>query len=159
MKVRLAIIGFCLAFCSGARSQSEQKTTADNHAEANAAALRFEYDRPSGVRCRDLQFLSSSGEPFAAVSISFAREYIKVDPQHPSKVIVNFGQVVRRFTDKVGHLQLPALEPGTYLIRMQGAEKQASGDAVVYRWTQPLTCSQVFIAEDNGSYMSLHAVR
>jgi hypothetical protein len=116
-------------------------------------------DRPSGARCSKVQLLSSSREPFALKKISFTREYIKVDPVHPSKLLVNFGYVLDRITDRDGYLAIPALEPGTYMVEMHGAEKAATGTLEIHSKWMSQMCSQIWIVEEKGSYMQIRALR
>jgi len=142
-------------------AQTEAKPPQDSQPGGNASAARsFENDRPSGVRCSNVQFLSVSHEPLALKKVSFTRQYLKANPLHPSMAIVNFGPVVRdRITDKRGHLAVPELQPGTYMIVMQGVEKPAYGTLEIYpKWASQI-CSQIFVVEDQGSWFEIHALR
>src|SRR5258705_13478063 len=75
-------------------------------------------NRPSGLRCSTLHFVDSTARPLAFKKIVFAKEHVEVDHKHPSKLIIQYTEILKRVTDRDGNLTLPSLTSGNYMIQI-----------------------------------------
>jgi hypothetical protein len=116
-------------------------------------------NRPSGLRCSTLHFVDSNAHPLAFKKIVFAKEHVETDRQHPSKLLVQYTEILKRVTDRYGNLILPSLTSGNYMLQIIEPGRSVTGIVrVLDRWPAQ-ACSQDFIVEGSAQSYRVHALR